>query len=163
MSRIESISDFLYKITRVGTALVIAVMLLVTSVQVFARYVLNHSFFWSEELVRYLFVWTAFLGGSLALKEGNHLAIDVLTKYFKGPIGKTILFINDLVVVSVLLVLLYYGTKLTWVNIPSESIALEITMSIPYAIIPIGSFLMLIHYSVPLYRKLINKEKDMAS
>jgi len=161
MSHIESITDFLDKLTRIGTAVVIAGMLIVTSVQVFSRYVLNYSFFWSEELVRYLFVWTAFLGGSIAFRETNHLSIDVLTKYFKGTIGKVVFIINDLATISVLLVLLYYGTKLAWVNRPSLSIALEISMSIPYAIIPIGASLMLIHYCVQAYQRLLNKDANM--
>lgn len=37
-------------------------MSVVVAVQVFFRYALNHSLFWSEELARYILVWLTFLG-----------------------------------------------------------------------------------------------------
>jgi hypothetical protein len=46
-------------------------MTVVVAVQVFFRYVLNQSLFWSEELARYLLVWLSFLGASVAYRD-NH-------------------------------------------------------------------------------------------
>lgn len=43
---------------------------------IFFRYVLNHSLFWSDELVRYLFVWLTLLGASVVLREREHIRVE---------------------------------------------------------------------------------------
>ena len=154
MSGIEALSSFLDRIAQAVTAILLASILVIMSVQVFFRYILNFSFFWSEELVRYLFFWTAFLGGATAFKRGDHLVADILINYLKGPMRKIILFAADFVIMTTLIVLLYYGAKLTLAVMPSASIALNISMAIPYGIIPIGSLLMLIHHLAYIYRRI---------
>jgi TRAP-type C4-dicarboxylate transport system permease small subunit len=47
-------------------------MSLIMAVQVFSRYALNSSLFWSEELARFMLVWLAFLGASLAYRRRVH-------------------------------------------------------------------------------------------
>ncbi len=54
-------------------------MALIVALQVFCRYVLNHSLFWSEELARYLLVWLTFLGATAAYYRKIHPGIDILT------------------------------------------------------------------------------------
>ena len=52
-------------------------MAALVAVQVFFRYVLNHSLFWSEELARYFLVWLTFLGASVAYYRKVHPGIDI--------------------------------------------------------------------------------------
>ena len=40
-------------------------MTLIMGIQVFSRYILGMSLSWSEEITRYLFIWSAFLSVSL--------------------------------------------------------------------------------------------------
>src|SRR5690554_63927 len=53
-------------------------MILIMGVQVVARYVFNSSLSWSEELTRYLFVWSAFLSLPYTIKTNIALKIDQL-------------------------------------------------------------------------------------
>jgi TRAP-type C4-dicarboxylate transport system permease small subunit len=59
-----------------------AAMLALMAVLVFGNVVLRYGFNFgitvSEELARFLFVWLAFIGAILALKEGEHLGVDTL-------------------------------------------------------------------------------------
>jgi TRAP-type C4-dicarboxylate transport system permease small subunit len=154
MSYIEMVSDILDRIARAGTIIVITSMLVITAVQVFSRYLLHYSFFWSEDLVKYLFVWVVFLGGSTAFKKRSHMVVDIVINYVNGLLGTIIAFLANFVITVTLIALVYYGTKLAWNNIPANSITLDISMSIPYAIIPIGCLLMLIHHSAYIYKKI---------
>ena len=52
------------------------VMTIVMGVQVVMRYVFNESLTWSEELVRYLFVWSAFISIGYCIKNGLSIRID---------------------------------------------------------------------------------------
>ncbi|MBW2091150.1 MAG: TRAP transporter small permease, partial [Deltaproteobacteria bacterium] len=53
-------------------------MALLIGLQVFFRYGLNHSLFWSEELGRMFLVWLTFLGATVAYKRQAHIGIDFL-------------------------------------------------------------------------------------
>ena len=44
-------------------------MTLIMGIQVFCRYVLGQSLSWSEELTRYLFIWSGFLSVSYCSKK----------------------------------------------------------------------------------------------
>ena len=63
-------------------------MSIIIAVQVFCRYVLNHSLFWSEELARYLLVWLTFLGASVAYYRNVHPGIDVIYARMPNSIQK---------------------------------------------------------------------------
>ena len=61
-------------------ALLLALMVLLVFIQVVSRYALHRSLSYTEELVRYLFVWSTFLGAGAALKRDRHLKVDVLVQ-----------------------------------------------------------------------------------
>lgn len=62
--------------------LLLAGMTLVLGIQVFYRFVLNNSLTWSEELARFMFIWSAFLSIGFCLKEGISLKIDTVITLF---------------------------------------------------------------------------------
>lgn len=51
-------------------------MVVVMSVQIFCRYILNNSLSWSEELMRYLFIWSAFISISYCVKKRISIKIE---------------------------------------------------------------------------------------
>ena len=66
---------------RLNQALIIAmmaVMIALVFTNVVCRYVLNFSIIWAEELSQYLMVWITFLGAGLAMREGRHVAVEML-------------------------------------------------------------------------------------
>jgi len=67
--RVDRIIDGL--LIGIGAGLVVLVLL-----AVFFRYVLNQSLSWSDELVRYLFVWFTLLGGVVVLREREHIRVE---------------------------------------------------------------------------------------
>lgn len=66
-------------------ALMILLMLMVgiMGAQVFARHIFNYSLSWSEELTRFLFIWSAFLSIGLCIKNETAIKVDQLLKIFK--------------------------------------------------------------------------------
>ena len=61
-------------------ALLLALMVLLVCTQVVSRYALHRSLSYTEELVRYFFVWGTFLGAGAALKRGRHLTLDIVVR-----------------------------------------------------------------------------------
>ena len=58
------------------------VMTLIMGIQVFSRYILGASLSWTEEITRYLFIWSAFLSVSLCTKKCISIKIDQFIKLF---------------------------------------------------------------------------------
>ncbi len=48
---------------------------------VFCRYVLNQSLTWSDEVVRYLFVWFTLVGSAAALRDRLHIRVEFFVDY----------------------------------------------------------------------------------
>lgn len=67
-----------HSILRVVSGLLLIVVLLVTFLQVVARYVFNAPFFWTEEVARYSYVWLCFIASILVMAERSHLTVDAL-------------------------------------------------------------------------------------
>lgn len=58
-----------------------AAMIVVVSVQVALRYLLNTSIDWSDEVSRLLFVWCMFLAIPLGIREGSHVGVELLVQF----------------------------------------------------------------------------------
>lgn len=77
--------------------LLLAGMTLVLGVQIFCRFVLNNSLTWSEELARFMFIWSTFLSIGFCLKENISLKIDTFVTLFPKKVQLVISLISDLV------------------------------------------------------------------
>ena len=69
------------------------VMLVMTmAVEVFRREIFAYSSIWGEEIVRYSFIYLAWIGAAAAVKDRAHIRIDVVMHYL-SPSVKTLLYI----------------------------------------------------------------------
>jgi TRAP-type C4-dicarboxylate transport system permease small subunit len=73
---VEVYSQAAVGIARVGTALAVSLAILALAGNVFTRNVLGYSIFGAEELARFAFLWSIWMGVSLAVKRG---AVTVIT------------------------------------------------------------------------------------
>ncbi len=135
-------------LVRTNEAVVIAMaaaMVVLVIANVFCRYVLNFSLVWAEEISQYLMVWVAFLGAGLALRQGRHVAVEMLQERLPAAGRRAVrsaLFIALLVFLVVLTVL---GVQFAWFARDMETPVLNVSMAIPYAAVPIGSALLAAH------------------
>lgn len=90
--------------------LVFYVMLVITmAIEVLRREVFAYSSIWGEEIVRYSFIYLAWIGAAAAVKERAHIRIDVIMHYL-GPRPRALLYIfGDLVMFFVAVIALYWS------------------------------------------------------
>jgi TRAP-type C4-dicarboxylate transport system permease small subunit len=56
----------------------VAVLIIPVSLQIFSRYTeLIPSYIWTEEMARFLFVWTIMIGAMVGVREAQHFEVDV--------------------------------------------------------------------------------------
>ena len=122
-----------------------ALMVTVVAAQVFFRYALNHSLFWSEELARYILVWLTFLGASVAYRRGAHPRIDLLTFRSNPRRERTLRIGAHLVAMVFFLLLVIYGAQFAYFVRLQISPALQLPKWIVMLALPISGLLMLLH------------------
>jgi TRAP-type C4-dicarboxylate transport system permease small subunit len=135
-------------------------MAVIVAVQVFFRYVLNHSIFWSEELARFLLVWLTFLGASVAYHRRGHASIDVLFTRLSGPGRKAAALTVHLVCLGFFLILVIYGWSFAHFVRLQISPALSLPKWIPHGILPLSGAILTLHCLARLIGELAEKPGD---
>jgi TRAP-type C4-dicarboxylate transport system permease small subunit len=124
------------------------IMFVIVGANVFARFVLNSSLGWADELSRFIFIWISFLGAVMAYGTDDHVGLNFLVAKIKsGRIQNIIKVVSDLLILAVLGIIAYYG-YIVAVSATNVSPALYIPMTLVYSIVPVSGFLMvLINFS----------------
>lgn len=93
------------------------VMLVATmAVEVIRRELFSYSSIWGEEIVRYSFIYLAWIGAAAAVKERAHIRIDVIMHYLP-PRAKALLYIfGDLVMFAVAIIALFWSFETVLVS-----------------------------------------------
>ena len=122
----------------------LVVMTVLIASQVITRYVFEYSFDWSEELARYLFIWSIYVGCSFAAKEDRHLEVTILRSIAGGKLAKPVTLISQALTVAFCLACGWWGIEMvrflasTGQNTP----ALEIPVYWVFLSVPLGLGLM---------------------
>jgi TRAP-type C4-dicarboxylate transport system permease small subunit len=126
--------------------LVFYVMLVATMfIEVVRREVLAYSSIWGEEIVRYSFIYLAWIGAAAAVKERGHIRIDVIMQYV-GRRLKTLLYIfGDIVMFIIALIAFYWSYEAAHVSWKFGSVThgLRISQVWFLAAVPVGFGLMM--------------------
>lgn len=77
---LNKISDAVNNVSKIVCGLLMGYLAIVCTLQVIFRKVLNNSLTWSEESMRYVFIWMILLATATTVKEGSGAAIDLLRK-----------------------------------------------------------------------------------
>ena len=126
------------------SSLIVTVMLV--TMQIICRYILNASLSWSEELTRYIFIWQIWLGTSYGLRDDKHIKIELLYNLCKPTGKKVIKIVSNLIFLAFCLFLTINGTQLVMELAAKNSVssALSIPFSIVYASLPFSSFIVVL-------------------
>jgi TRAP-type transport system small permease protein len=58
--------------------LCVGILVIPVSLQIFSRYTaLIPSYIWTEEMARFLFIWTIMIGAMIGVRESTHFEVDV--------------------------------------------------------------------------------------
>ena len=141
----------------------VGALCVVVTLQVFFRLVIRAPLSWSEEMATILFIWITLIGSSLALKRGEHFAVEILHRKLR-PADKRIagIIVGALLIIFSLL-MLWEGGGLAWRNLDVVTPAMEIPRAVPYAAMPAGGFLMLLRSIEILFRNARRPAGEAAS
>lgn len=144
MKIIHDIDKVINKILRFIVIIMLSVMSVVVFAQVLFR-IVQLSIPWSEELSKYLLIWSTFLGAAICIRKGSLVGLEFLKNSMSEEKQKILQTILNLIVCAMLLFLInvgFWAVRRVWFQITP---VLKLSMGLMYAAIPIGSVFMLIN------------------
>jgi len=129
-----------YLLLALGLSMSVTVIL-----QIFFRYILNDSLFWSEELARFLLVWLTFVGATVAYRRNMHPGVDVLFKRLDRSRRHQLQRIVNLLCLLFFAVLIWYGVHFAFFIRAQTTPALGLPKWLVFSIIPISGLLFSLH------------------
>lgn len=160
MSVLEKISGSInYWVERLLFGLGLTMAILV-AMQVFFRYVLNQSLFWSEELARYMLVWLTFLGTSAAYYRKANPGVDFLYARVGRRFRKSADVLIHCVSIGLFTVMIVFGTQFAFFVRQQISPALNLPKWLIISIIPASGLILMLHGLTFLIAALRRGDRD---
>ncbi len=145
------------------TLALLVTLVLVVGVQIFARYVLNHSLYWSEELARYLFIYLVFLGGAVVLRMERHIQVTAFVDPLPLAVRRAIFILGDLLMLGFVATVFVEGIRLSTMVWTVPTAAMEIPWSLVYFGIVLGMAAMLLALLGSLWARIAGQRKERPS
>jgi len=75
----RALNALIYRGLRALLTLLIAVMIVPVTLQIFSRFIdFIPRYIWTEEAARFCLIWLIMLGATIAVRDGTHFDVDVL-------------------------------------------------------------------------------------
>jgi len=141
---LDKASNRLDTVFRFALFLTLSSMIVLITAQVIFR-VFFTALSWSEELSRYLLVWSSFIGASVAFKKGAHIAVTFAVDSLPRKIQKLVQSLSCILMAIFFGITIWYSIFLFNVQVYQVSPAMGLKMRFIYMIIPIAFSVMSIH------------------
>lgn len=158
----ESFMIRLKKIINITLAVLSTLLLTIMSVlviyQVFARYVLNNPSEFTQELIRYMLIWTGFIGAAYAFVTRQHMALVYFREKLTPEKQRYLLvFTDSIVLLFALFVMVIGGVQLTISVAGVRSALLGIPRSVVYAMGPVSGIFIVVIQLINLWEDITGK------
>lgn len=144
MKLVYGVDKIINQILKAVVVLMLGVMSIVVFAQVVFR-IVHLSIPWSEELSKYLLIWSTFLGSALCIRRKSLVGLEFFLNSMTKRNQKILQTVLNLIVCAMLLFLIrvgFWAVRQVWFQITP---VLKQSMGLMYAAIPVGSVFMLVN------------------
>lgn len=146
--KVSEIRKKVDQVVSITLIIILALMVLNVSYQVFTRYFTDTPSSFTDELSRYLMIWLGILGAAYIAGRNQHVSIDILVNKF-SPKWKTIVwhFTNWSIILLAVFGLIIGGGHLVYITLilNQNSPTLSIPLGVVYLIIPLSGLLVVFY------------------
>jgi len=119
-------------------------LVLLVSIQVFTRYVLNNPTSWSEEAANFVQVFLVFLGGTLAIFQKRTLRITFFVDRLPARLSASIEVVMKILILLFLIAMIWYSFFAILRLHNQITPGLQLPKSVLFVSVPLGGILMVI-------------------
>ena len=140
---LSALNDRLLWVCRHSVIALVGAIVVIVSLGVFFRFVLNNSLPWTEEVAKFVMVWMAFVGSPIVLRQGGHIAIDFVPNLLPRVLQQLLVLVVHAAVMTVLAVLVIQGWALAVNALPQVATTVPVSLFYIFLAVPIGCAIML--------------------
>jgi TRAP-type C4-dicarboxylate transport system permease small subunit len=140
--------DKLYVALKIILTILMGVLIIPVTMQIFARYVgFIPRYIWTEELARFCFIWVILVGAMVAMREGEHFTVDLLPTPKSNRAKAVSLLFVDSMVLLLALIFVVWGWPLVKFGLLQTSEMAELPMVLIYMAWPITGIVWMLFLS----------------
>lgn len=155
---LDNFSNFIDRIVKYIVFVLITAMIVAITMQIVFR-VFFQALTWSEEISRYLLVWSSFLGATMAYKRGMHINVTFAVEALPKKMIKFFQITAILLTMLFFAIAIFYGVNYMTLQIYQVSAALRIPMKWVYLVMPLSFSIMFLHGVVAIKDVLITRQE----
>ncbi|NVF12247.1 TRAP transporter small permease [Anaerococcus sp. AGMB00486] len=149
----------IYKAIDILLGIMMGIMVAFVFLNVVLRFIFNTGLASSEEISRYTFVFMTFIGAIVAMRENEHLSVDMLVKRFSRR-GQLISFIIvNLIIIAMMIILSLGSIKMVIQSSGARTAVLGIPFSFLYSICIVSAVLIGVIAIEKIYTAIINPDE----
>lgn len=126
-------------------ALCLAIMTVLITWQVFARFVVGDALTFSEEISRFLMIWLTMLGTAYAARKGSLLAVDLLPELLRGRVQLAVGLVAHGISLVFYALLVVYGWNISQAVAFQSAPATGVSMFWPMLALCVGGALCFVN------------------
>ncbi|WMI82205.1 TRAP transporter small permease [Anaerotignum sp. MB30-C6] len=159
ISFFRKLSDVINKVSMTICVALLAAMVVITFVQIICR-VFFTALSWSEELARYLLIWSSLLGAGCVYKSGSNIAVLFVQNLLPEKLRKFAKILVHIFCGVFFALAIYHGIRYMGLMGTQKSAALHIPMKYMYLSIPLGCGIMGFHALDAIFSVIYGKGAD---
>lgn len=132
-------------------------MVILTGAQIICR-VFFEALAWSEELARYLLVWSSLVGASCVYRRAGHISVTVIQDLLPAKGKKAMKVLVHIICIVFFVMMIYFGFIYTGKMSAQLSPAMRLPMGYMYAVIPVSGIMLLLQAIDAILTTLFDKE-----
>ncbi len=156
---VKKIDRYVNKVLAIIAITMLAAMSVIVFAQVVFR-IVHASIPWSEEVSKYLLIWSTFLGSAMGIRKGSMVGLEFVGNVLPEKGGKILKIIVDIIMMAFLLVLIvvgFWASRRVWFQ---TTPVLKLPMGLMYAAVPVGSVFMLFNLLITVFYRLEGKGEE---
>ncbi len=129
----------------------LAAMVLLAAAQIVLRNFMGVSLEWTDQALRLLVLWVAFLGAVAASREGKHIHVDAVARWLPGHARAWVGSLTDLFTLAMCLVLAWESLRYLLKSYDTAEVAFGmLPVWLASSILPLAFMLIALRYGLRL-------------
>jgi TRAP-type C4-dicarboxylate transport system permease small subunit len=129
-------------------ALLLGVLTVTVFLQVIVRFVLKFPLPWTEEVARLAFVYSIFVGATLAVRDRSHISVDFVLSVLPAPAQRAVKLVGSVLVAVFLVAMTWQGVEFVRITGVQVTPVMQVPFRYLYIVIPASGALMLLYLAL---------------
>jgi TRAP-type C4-dicarboxylate transport system permease small subunit len=165
LERAEKILGRLLDYFSVASGIFLLILVIINTLAVCQRYLLNNPLEWSLSVSNMLMVTSVFLCGAYTLKTDSHVSVDLLIVRMSEKKQRVLSFIKYIIILIFMSILTWHSFFLALDNVHSVTDSIDRLPLFPtYLVVPIGSAILCFYVVIRITKGILEfKERGSTS